>query len=34
MILALRLDFDVPASTAISVLRETTDGSIRITELV
>ena len=28
-----RLDFDVPASTAISVLRETTDGSIRITEL-
>ena len=29
-----RLDFDVPASTAISVLRETTDGSIRITELV
>jgi hypothetical protein len=29
-----RLDFDVPAGTAISVLRETTDGSIRITELV
>jgi hypothetical protein len=29
-----RLDFDVPASTAISVMRETTDGSIRITELV
>ena len=29
-----RLDFDVPASTTISVLRETTDGSIRITELV
>jgi hypothetical protein len=29
-----RLDFDVPASTAISVLRETTDGSIRITELL
>jgi hypothetical protein len=29
-----RLDFDVPASTAISVLRETTDGFIRITELV
>jgi hypothetical protein len=29
-----RLDFDVPANTAISVLRETTDGSIRITELV
>jgi hypothetical protein len=29
-----RLDFDVPASTAISVLRETTDGSIRITELI
>ena len=29
-----RIDFDVPASTAISVLRETTDGSIRITELV
>lgn len=28
-----RLDFDVPASTTISVLRETTDGSIRITEL-
>ena len=29
-----RLDFNVPASTAISVLRETTDGFIRITELV
>jgi hypothetical protein len=29
-----RLDFDVPASTTISVLRETTDGSIRITELL
>lgn len=29
-----RLDFDVPANTAVSVLRETTDGSIRITELV
>jgi hypothetical protein len=29
-----RLDFDVPVSTTISVLRETTDGSIRITELV
>ena len=29
-----RLDFDVPASTTISVLQETTDGSIRITELV
>jgi hypothetical protein len=29
-----RLDFDVPAGTTISVLRETTDGSIRITELV
>jgi hypothetical protein len=29
-----RIDFDVPASTTISVLRETTDGSIRITELV
>jgi hypothetical protein len=29
-----RLDFDVPASTAISVLRETTDGFIRITELL
>lgn len=29
-----RLDFDVPASTTISVLRETNDGSVRITELV
>ena len=29
-----RIDFDVPASTAISVLQETTAGSIRITELV
>jgi hypothetical protein len=29
-----RLDFDVPASTTISVLQETTAGSIRITELV
>lgn len=28
-----RLDFDVPASTTISVLQETTAGSIRITEL-
>lgn len=28
-----RLDFDVPANTVISVLRETSDGSIRITEL-
>lgn len=29
-----RLDLDVPASSTVSVLRETTDGSIRITELV
>lgn len=29
-----RLDLDVPANTTVSVLRETTDGSIRITELV
>jgi hypothetical protein len=29
-----RLDFDVPANTTVSVLREATDGSIRITELV
>ncbi len=29
-----RLDFDVPASTTISVLQETTAGSIRISELV
>lgn len=29
-----RLDFDFPASTTLSVLRETIDGSIRITELV
>jgi hypothetical protein len=29
-----RLDFDVPASTTISVLQETTAGSIRITELI
>jgi hypothetical protein len=29
-----RLDFDVPASTTISVLQETAAGSIRITELV
>jgi hypothetical protein len=29
-----RLDFDVPASTTISVLQETTAGSIRITELL
>lgn len=28
-----RLDLDVPANTTISVLRDTTDGSIRITEL-
>lgn len=28
-----RLDFDVPEDTTISVLRETADGSIRITEL-
>lgn len=28
-----RLDFDVPASTTIAVLQETTAGSIRITEL-
>ena len=28
-----RLDFDVPANTTISVLQETTAGSIRITEL-
>jgi hypothetical protein len=28
-----RLDFDVPASTTISVLQEMTAGSIRITEL-
>jgi hypothetical protein len=28
-----RIDFDVPASTTISVLQETTAGSIRITEL-
>lgn len=29
-----RLDFDVAANTTISVLRESLDGSIRITELV
>lgn len=29
-----RLDFDVPASTTISVLQETAAGSIRITELL
>ena len=29
-----RLDFDVPASTTISVLQETAAGSIRVTELV
>lgn len=29
-----RLDFGVPASTTVSVLQETTAGSIRITELV
>jgi hypothetical protein len=29
-----RIDFDVPASTTISVLQETVAGSIRITELV
>jgi hypothetical protein len=29
-----RLDFDVPAGSSISVLQETTAGSIRITELV
>jgi hypothetical protein len=29
-----RLDFDVPANTTISVLRESLDGSIRITEIV
>lgn len=29
-----RLDFDVPASTTISLLRETVDGSVRITEYV
>lgn len=29
-----RLDFDIPANTTISVLRETSDGSIRITELL
>lgn len=28
-----RLDLDVPASTTVSVLQETTAGSIRITEL-
>lgn len=28
-----RLDFDVPASTTINVLQETTAGSIRVTEL-
>lgn len=28
-----RLDFDVPANTTISVLQETSAGSIRITEL-
>ena len=28
-----RLDFDVPASTTVSVLQETSAGSIRITEL-
>lgn len=28
-----RLDFDVPASTTISVLQETTAGSVRVTEL-
>ena len=29
-----RIDLDVPASTTVSVLQETTAGSIRITELV
>lgn len=29
-----RLDFAVPASTTISVLQETTAGSVRISELV
>ena len=29
-----RIDFDVPASTTISVLQETVAGSIRVTELV
>lgn len=29
-----RLDFDVAANTTISVLRETSDGSVRITELL
>jgi hypothetical protein len=29
-----RIDFDVPASTTISVLQETAAGSIRITELI
>ena len=29
-----RLDLDVPASTVISVLQETTAGSVRVTELV
>ena len=29
-----RLDFSVPASTTISVLQETTSGSVRISELV
>lgn len=29
-----RLDFDVPAGTTLSVLQETTSGSVRITELV
>jgi hypothetical protein len=29
-----RLDLNVPAGTTISVLRETADGSVRITELV
>lgn len=29
-----RLDFDVPADTTISVLQESTAGSIRITELL
>lgn len=29
-----RLDLDVPAATTVSVLQETTDGSVRITELV
>jgi hypothetical protein len=28
-----RLDIDVPASTTVSVLQETSAGSIRITEL-